>query len=344
MIVQYIHSVIRKKLPSVIRDIAVVTIGENEGDKYIAAANQDKNLYILTFDGLEEYQKIEFSQWVRSVTTADLTKNGNSEILVGLGDNTLRLLRFDEETRFFTEICSERFENFVNTCAIADLNGDSNLEIIAGSWDKTLRVFSYKENKNKADIEFENEIENPVENQIENEIENETENQNEIYFDASIDSKGNLWIGTSSGLAYRDAVTSVVTAYTTDNCDLVSDRISGLFLNGKTGDLFVATDAGMSILISRIRHRTIALDSVAAIPNPFVIRSDSDRMEFNYNKPGTVRLYTVAGEPVVDFPVNSSWGGRNSHGRKVASGVYIFILTGEDGNMARGKVLVVRNQ
>ena len=180
MIVQYIHSVIRKKLPSVIRDIAVVTIGENEGDKYIAAANQDKNLYILTFDGLEEYQKIEFSQWVRSVTTADLTKNGNSEILVGLGDNTLRLLRFDEETRFFTEICSERFENFVNTCAIADLNGDSNLEIIAGSWDKTLRVFSYKENKNKADIEFENEIENPVENQIENEIENETENQNEI--------------------------------------------------------------------------------------------------------------------------------------------------------------------
>jgi len=160
----------------------------------------------------------------------------------------------------------------------------------------------------------------------------------------SFDGRGNLWIGTSSGLAYRDAVTSVVTAYTTDNCDLVSDRISGLFLNGKTGDLFVATDAGMSILISRIRHRTIALDSVAAIPNPFVIRSDSDRMEFNYNKPGTVRLYTVAGEPVVDFPVNSSWNGRNSHGRKVASGVYIFILTDEDGNMARGKVLVVRNQ
>jgi len=145
MIVQHIHSIIRKKLPSVIRDIAIVAIGENESDKYIAVANQDKNLYILSFDGLEIYQKIEFSQWVRCVSTADLTKNGKSEIIVGLGDNTLRIFKFDEETMNFAESCSEEFESFVTCCAIADITGDSNLEIIAGSWDKTLRVFSLTE-------------------------------------------------------------------------------------------------------------------------------------------------------------------------------------------------------
>ncbi|MHA1112856.1 MAG: hypothetical protein ACTSRE_17345, partial [Promethearchaeota archaeon] len=145
MIVQHIHSTLRKKLPSVIRDIAIVAIGENEIDKFIAVANQDKNLYILSFNRLEIFQKIEFSQWVRCVSTADLTKNGKSEIIIGLGDNTLRIFKFDEEEMNFVEFCSETFGSFVNTCAIADLNGDSNLEIIAGSWDKTLRVFSLTE-------------------------------------------------------------------------------------------------------------------------------------------------------------------------------------------------------
>jgi hypothetical protein len=145
MITQHIHSTLRKKLPSVIRDIAIVAIGENESDKFIVVANQDKNLYILSFNRLEIFQKIEFSQWVRCVCTADLTKNGKSEIIIGLGDNTLRVFKFDEETLNYIEFCSEMFENFVNTCAIADLNGDSNLEIIAGSWDKTLRVFSLTE-------------------------------------------------------------------------------------------------------------------------------------------------------------------------------------------------------
>lgn len=170
MIAQHIHSILRRKLPSVIRDIAIVTLGENESDKFIAVANQDKNLYILSFDGLEIIQKIEFSQWVRCVSTADLTKNGKSEIIVGLGDNSLRVFKFEEIeaeieteneykdenkegiqegnkeiTSNFVEFCSEAFENFVTCCAIADINGDSNLEIIAGSWDKTLRVFSLTE-------------------------------------------------------------------------------------------------------------------------------------------------------------------------------------------------------
>ncbi len=168
MIAQHIHSILRKKLSSVIRDIAIATVGENESDKFIAVANQDKNLYILSFNGLEIIQKIEFSQWVRCVSTADLTKNGKSEIIVGLGDNTLRVFKFEEIIEekteeiqegiqednqegneeiksHFVEFCSESFDNFVNCCAIADINGDSNLEIIAGSWDKTLRVFSLTE-------------------------------------------------------------------------------------------------------------------------------------------------------------------------------------------------------
>ena len=110
MITQHIHSTLRKKLPSVIRDIDIVTIGENESDKFIAVANQDKNLYILSFNRLEIFQKIEFSQWVRCVSTADLTKNGKSEIIIGLGDNTLRIFKFDEETLKYIEMALEESE------------------------------------------------------------------------------------------------------------------------------------------------------------------------------------------------------------------------------------------
>ncbi|MBU8932936.1 MAG: hypothetical protein KOO62_02905 [candidate division Zixibacteria bacterium] len=160
----------------------------------------------------------------------------------------------------------------------------------------------------------------------------------------TFDGRGNLWIGTGSGLAYREAGTGYVVAYTVINSDLVSNGISDLALDGTTGDLYIATDAGLSILEPQIRHRTTVLNSVVPVPNPFVIRSDDDRLEFNYNRPGTVCLFTVAGEAVVEFQVNSSWDGRNHDGRKVASGVYLFILTDDNGGIAQGKVLVVRER
>jgi hypothetical protein len=57
-----------------------------------------------------------------------------------------------------------------------------------------------------------------------------------------------------------------------------------------------------------------------------------------------VRLFTLAGELVAELPVNTPWNGRNQKGEKVVSGVYLYVLTDNDGNVGRGKVLVIREE
>ncbi|UYP47819.1 hypothetical protein NEF87_004104 [Candidatus Lokiarchaeum ossiferum] len=136
MIIQHVRSVFRKKFKGVVR---CFDVGIHEGEQFLALGSQDKHLYILN-SKLEIMQAIEFPQWVRCVTTGDLNDNGNSEIVVGCGDHTLRVYQSDNVE--YHEIYSTKFDGFVTSCAIADLTGNGKSEIIAGSWDKTVRAFS----------------------------------------------------------------------------------------------------------------------------------------------------------------------------------------------------------
>jgi ligand-binding sensor domain-containing protein len=159
------------------------------------------------------------------------------------------------------------------------------------------------------------------------------------------DGRENLWIGSErTGLARIDGATVSSTVYTTRNSGLVSDVIMNLALHPTNGDLYIATPAGISVLRSGVARFTSGLEKIIAFPNPFVIRSDGDSLKFNYSKSGTVRLFTVAGELVAELPVNTPWNGRNQKGEKVVSGVYLYILTDSDGNVGRGKVLVIREE
>ncbi len=159
------------------------------------------------------------------------------------------------------------------------------------------------------------------------------------------DGRGNAWIGSpNNGLLRRDVTTGELTHLTNLNSGLVANDISYLFFDTYTGDLYIGTGSGISVYPSAIATPTAAIDSVLAFPNPFVIRSDDDRLSFNYAATGTVTLFTVAGEKVTEFSVNTQWDGRNEAGTMVASGLYLFVLTGDNGDVARGKILVVRDR
>jgi len=158
------------------------------------------------------------------------------------------------------------------------------------------------------------------------------------------DGRGNLWIGSRNGLGWVDGASGAATIYTAQNSGLVADDINNLTLDPFTGDLYVATSAGISRLKSTIGRPTADIESVVAFPNPFIIRSNGDRLNFNYSRSATVHLFNLAGELVAEFPINIPWDGRNQKGQQVASGVYVYILTDKDGNVGRGKVLLVREE
>jgi ligand-binding sensor domain-containing protein len=159
------------------------------------------------------------------------------------------------------------------------------------------------------------------------------------------DGRDNLWIGSErTGLARIDGATGASVVYTSRNSGLVSDVIINLALHPTNGDLYIATPSGISVLRSGVARFISKLEDIIAFPNPFVIRSDSDSLKFNFSRSGTVRLFTVAGELVAELPVNTPWNGRNQKGEKVVSGVYLYILTDNDGNVGRGKILVIREE
>ncbi|MFZ5979122.1 MAG: T9SS type A sorting domain-containing protein [Candidatus Zixiibacteriota bacterium] len=159
------------------------------------------------------------------------------------------------------------------------------------------------------------------------------------------DSRGNLWVGGKNGLArFADGELSY---YTTLNSGLVSNDIINITYDIYTGDIYIATSGGMSRIPSDIGMPTIDVEQVVAFPNPYIIDSDSDILKFNYGGTGKISIYNVAGEYVRELKIapgqDSYWDGRNDNGEPVAAGVYFFVVTDDEGNSGRGKILLIRN-
>ncbi|HOW89685.1 MAG TPA: T9SS type A sorting domain-containing protein [Elusimicrobiales bacterium] len=82
-------------------------------------------------------------------------------------------------------------------------------------------------------------------------------------------------------------------------------------------------------------------------PNPCNLGSGCNNVNFTrLTMDATIRVYTISGELVATIKKSSSidsigWDLRNSGGRQVASGLYIYIVEG-GGSVKRGKMVIVR--
>jgi hypothetical protein len=161
--------------------------------------------------------------------------------------------------------------------------------------------------------------------------------------DIEFDGRGNVWVGSKSGLARLDLIRDETESFTTLNSALLSDNVRSITFDSFTGRLFIGTDAGISYVRSEFGTPTNDIAEVVAFPNPFVISDGREKLNFNFARPALMRLFTIAGELILETTLTSDgWDGRNASGAEVASGVYLFLLTDEDGNIGRGKILLVR--
>jgi hypothetical protein len=98
-------------------------------------------------------------------------------------------------------------------------------------------------------------------------------------------------------------------------------------------------------------HFTLVAADLAAVkvyPNPW--RKDKhiaqpDVTFANLPSNATVKIFTVSGHLVKDLgKVNGhvSWNLKNESGDKVASGVYIYLVTNDQNQKLRGKLAIIR--
>jgi ligand-binding sensor domain-containing protein len=164
------------------------------------------------------------------------------------------------------------------------------------------------------------------------------------------DGAGNIWVGSVAGLGVlrpdSDGPGSSTwnTIYTTGNSPLLNNKINGIAININTGAIYIGTDGGLSVFESGILPPTPDLADMSAFPNPVILDSGVEEIEFNrVPSSGTLTIYTASGDLIAQINLSSTntWNLRNAGGNRIAGGIYFFhVRSGEASGT--GKFAVIR--
>jgi len=166
--------------------------------------------------------------------------------------------------------------------------------------------------------------------------------------DIVVDGANNKWIATDGGgvLYVSSDGQKTIYHFTTQNSPLPSDYINDIEINGTTGEVFFATTKGMISFNGISTSANENLNNVFIYPNPV-------RPEFS----GTVKisgLMDKANVKIADIEGNLvyetfaeggtiEWDTTAFGKHKVASGVYMVLISSEDGIETKvKKVMIVR--
>lgn len=164
----------------------------------------------------------------------------------------------------------------------------------------------------------------------------------------AVDGANKKWIGTAnSGVFYISADgAEIIYNFNEQNSPLFSNNIVDIAIDQESGEVFFGTARGIISFRGAATRGGTTFENVYAYPNP--VRPD-------YDGPIAIRgLLTNAQVKITDVTGNivfetraeggqASWNGRNFSGKKVASGVYLALLTNDDGSQTEvTKILIVR--
>ncbi len=172
-----------------------------------------------------------------------------------------------------------------------------------------------------------------------------------------IDGADNKWFGTDNGgVIYTNPSGQTTLAnFSTENSPLPSNRILKIRADKSNGKVYFATDKGIVVYNSQVAAFGDVLGDVYAYPNPALINHDivtiDGRKGTHLPKGTNVKILDVAGNLVYETNVVEGqelqggkvvWNKKNLAGNIVASGVYIVLLSNDDGSEnATTKIAIV---
>ena len=156
--------------------------------------------------------------------------------------------------------------------------------------------------------------------------------------DLAIDGGNRKWVTTNGNGVYLISADNMeqLHHFTIDNSYLLSDNIESIAINGQTGEVFFGTENGLCSYISDATETTmeeVSKDDIYAYPNPAVHYEGLITINgLSYD--ADVKIVTASGKLIAQGRSNGgtfTWNGRDSSGRRVASGVYTALTTTHDG-------------
>lgn len=153
-----------------------------------------------------------------------------------------------------------------------------------------------------------------------------------------IDGAGRKWFGTLDNGVYCISADNMTQLhhFTTDNSPLISNGVNSLAINNDTGELFIGTDMGLCSYITDATTavETMQKDQCYAFPNPVVAGYEGLITVRGFTLDSDVKILSASGKLIAQGRSNGgtfTWDGRDSQGRRVASGVYMVAAATNDG-------------
>lgn len=161
----------------------------------------------------------------------------------------------------------------------------------------------------------------------------------------AVDGANCKWIGTTGAL-YRVSPdgSQVLAQFTPQNSPLPSGNIRDLAIDAQTGEVYIATDAGL------VSYRGTATEpqtgsDLFIYPNPVFSDYTGPIAIRGLGANSIVRVTTVSGQLVATLASEGGqalWYGTDANGRRIRSGVYLVLAATRDGrNAGSGKIAFI---
>ena len=161
----------------------------------------------------------------------------------------------------------------------------------------------------------------------------------------AIDGADNKWFGTETGGTLKTSPNGTTTLqnFNKNNSPLPSNNILKIAVDNNSGIVYFATDKGIVAFDSNVAMYGESLTEVYAYPNPSTKENEfitiDGRNGTHLPKGTNIKIVDAAGNLVYETNIKEGeelfggkvvWNKTNLAGRKVASGVYIVLLTANE--------------
>lgn len=166
----------------------------------------------------------------------------------------------------------------------------------------------------------------------------------------AVDGGNRKWLGTMGSGVYlvNPDGSEVLAHYTEANSPLLSDEINSMAINEETGELFIASNAGICSFRTNVTssHETLAESNVKIFPNPVRPEYSGNVTIAGLTEGAEVKILSTGSQLVAR---GNAVGGsfvwdvcQTTTGRRVAPGVYYVMVATHDGKKSvAGKIVVI---
>ncbi len=307
---------------------------DSEGNLWMTNSEVANNLVELTADG--NWKSFELPEVASEYSIGQLivTQNNDKWVVVPRGhdvyvvDKTGSTTKHLPVTAYFNNGTYEEFNRMNDVYSIAE---DTEGDIWIGT-SKGVAVFSNASRIWDAETFYATQPSLDLNNGLFNPL-LETETVTSI----AVDGANRKWLGTDGSGIYlvSAAGDEEILHFTSENSPLLSNSITSIAINQKSGEVFIGTSEGLISYQGDATEGNDVYENVYVYPNPVRETYDGDITITGLIENTDIKITDVSGNLVyhtTSLGGQAVWDGTNLNGRRVRTGVYLVFCNNSDGS------------